>query len=99
LPPEASEWGDHQEDTMRKLLLVNLAVAALGAGALMTDRADATTLGAAAGLRSAVDGAAPIEEVAYWRYRHHRRHVFYPYAYRSYAFYPRRHHHRRYWRY
>jgi len=79
---------------MRKLLLVNIAVAALGAGALMADRADATTFGAAAGLRSAVDGAAPIEEVQYWRYRHHRRHVYYPY-YRSYAFYPRHH---RYWR-
>ena len=80
---------------MRKLLLVNIAVAALGAGALMPDRADATTLGTAAGLRSAVDGAAPIEEVQYWRYRHHRRHAYYPYAYRSYAFYPRHH---RYWR-
>ena len=77
---------------MRKLLLVNIAVAALGAGALMADRADATTFGAAAGLRSAVDGAAPIENVQYWRYRHHRRHF-----YRSYAFYPR-FHHRRYWR-
>jgi len=98
LPPEASEWGDHQEDTMRKLLLVNIAVAALGAAALMPGRADATTLGTAAGLRSAVDGAAPIEEVTYWRYRHHRRHAFYPYAYNSYAFYPRRHHHRH-WRY
>jgi hypothetical protein len=43
---------------MRKLL-VTIAVAALGAGALMMpDRADATTLGTAAGLRSAVDGAA-----------------------------------------
>ena len=78
--PEASEWGDHQEDTMRKLLLVNIAVAAVGAAALMPGRADATTLGTAAGLRSAVDGAAPIEEVTYWRYRHHRRHAFYPYA-------------------
>ena len=84
---------------MRKLL-VTIAVAALGAGALMMpDRADATTLGTAAGLRSAVDGAAPIEEVQYWRYRHHRRHAFYPYAYNSYAFYPRRHHHHRHWRY
>ena len=68
LPPEASEWGDHQEDTMRKLLLVNIAVAALGATALMAGRADATTLGSAAGLRSAVDSAAPIEEVTHWRY-------------------------------
>ena len=71
--PEASNWEDNQEDTMRKLLLVNIAVAALGAAALMPGRADATTLGTAAGLRSAVDGAAPIEEVQYWRYRHHRR--------------------------
>ena len=77
---------------MRKLLLVNLAVAALGVGALLPGHADATTLGAAAGLRLAVDGAAPIENVQYWRYRHHRRHF-----YRSYAFYPRFHH--RYWRY
>jgi len=101
LPPEASEWGDHQEDTMRKLLFVNIAVAALGAAALMPGRADATTLGTAAGLRSAVDGAAPIEQVQYWRYRYHRRHAFYPYRhhfYRSYAFYPRRFHHRH-WRY
>ena len=81
---------------MRKLLFVNIAVAALGAAALMPDSADATTLSTAAGLRSAVDGAAPIEQVQYWRYRHHRRHVYYPY-YRSYAFYPRFHHHR-YWR-
>ena len=83
---------------MRKLL-VTIAVAALGAGALMMpDRADATTLGTAAGLRSAVDGAAPIEEVQYWRYRHHRRHAYYPYqyGYGSYAYYPGRHH--RYWR-
>jgi hypothetical protein len=76
---------------MRKLLLVNLAVAALGVGALLPGHADATTLGAAAGLRSAVDGAAPIENVQYWRYRHHR------HFYRSYAFYPR-YHHRWYWR-
>jgi hypothetical protein len=81
---------------MRRLLLVNIAVAALGAGALMADRADATTLGTAAGLRSAVDGAASIEQVQYWRYRHHRRYGYYPY-YRSYAFYPRFRHHR-YWR-
>jgi hypothetical protein len=83
---------------MRKLLLVNIAVAALGAAMLMPGRADATTLGTSAGLRSAVDEAAPIQEVQYWRYRHHRRHVIYPYAYNSYAFYPRRHH-RRHWRY
>jgi hypothetical protein len=83
---------------MRKFLIVNIAVAALGAAALMPGRADATTLGTAAGLRSAVDGAAPIEEVAYWRYRHHRRHAYYPYRhYRSYAFFPRRFHHRH-WR-
>ena len=94
--PEASNWEDNQEDTMRKLLLVNIAVAALGAAALMPGRADATTLGTAAGLRSAVDGAAPIEEVQYWRYRHHRRHLGYGPVFRSYAFYPR--HHRRHYR-
>lgn len=92
---------------MRKLLLVNIAVAALGAGAVMTDRADATTLGTAAGLRSAVDGVAPIEEITYWGYRYHRRHAYFPwygyrsygyypyrYGYRSYAYYPRRFYHR-----
>jgi len=80
---------------MRKLLLVNIAVAALGAAALMPGRADATTLGAAAGLRSAVDSVAPVEEVQ-WRYRYHRRHAYYPYRYgfRSYGYYPRH----RYWR-
>jgi hypothetical protein len=85
---------------MRKLLLVNMAVAALAAGALMPDRANATTLGTAAGLRSAVDGAGPIQEVTYWRYRYHRRHAYYPYRYgfRSYAYYPQRFHHRH-WRY
>ena len=84
---------------MRRLLLVNIAVAAIGAAALMPGRADATTLGTAAGLRSAVDGVAPVEQVQYWRYRYHRRHAYYPYryGYRSYAYYPR-YHHRRYWR-
>ena len=82
---------------MRKLLLVNIAVAALATGALMSDRALATTFSPAAGARSAVDGAGPIEEVQYWRYRHHRRHLgLYPYESRSYAFYPR--HHRRHYR-
>ena len=81
---------------MRRFLFVNIAVAALGAATLMPGRADATPLGSAAGLRSAVDDTAPIQEVQYWRYRHHRRHAYYPY-YRSYAFYPRFRHHR-YWR-
>ena len=82
---------------MRKLLLVNMAVAALATGALMSDRAQATTFGNAAGLRSAVDGAGPIEQVTYWSWRHHhRRHAYYPYRpeFRAYAFYPRRFHHR-----
>ena len=83
---------------MRKLLLVNIAVAALATGALMPDRAQATTLGAAAGLSSAVEGAAPIEEVGYGGWRHHRRHFGrYGYGFRSYAFYPRRFHHRSYY--
>ena len=84
---------------MRKLLLVNIAVAALATGALMPDRADATTLGTTAGLRSAADGAGPIEQVTYgYGYgRYHRRHYGYGYGYgfRSYAFYPPRFHHRR----
>jgi hypothetical protein len=92
---EASEY--HQEDTMRKLLLVNIAVAALATGALTSGSAQATTLGAAAGLRSAVDGAGPIEQVQYWRWRHHHRHYGY-YGFRSYAFYPRRHHRSYYYR-
>jgi hypothetical protein len=79
---------------MRKLLVVNIAVAALAAGALMSNRADAATLGATAGLRSAIDSAGPVEQVQYWRWRHHRRHYGY-YGYRSYAFYPWRFHHRR----
>ena len=78
---------------MRKLLLVNIAVAALAAGALMPDRADATTLGTAAGLRSAVDAAGPVGQVQYWRWRHHHRRFFH-----SYAFYPRYHHRRHFYR-
>src|SRR6266704_3137372 len=74
--PEASNWEDNQEDTMRKLLLVNIAAAVLATGALISDRAQATTLGTAAGLRSAADGAGPIEQVGDWGYRrHHRRHL------------------------
>jgi len=79
---------------MRKLLLVNIAVAALATGALISDRAQATTFSAAAGARSAVDGAGPIEEVQYWRYRHHRRHFGYGPRFRAFAFYPRFHHRR-----
>jgi len=81
---------------MRKLLLVNIAVATLASGALMSGSAQATTLGAAAGLRSAVDGAGPVEQVQYWRWRHHRYYGYY--GPRSYAFYPR-YHHRRYFYY
>jgi len=79
---------------MRKLLLINIAVATLAAGALTP--AGATPLGSAAGLRSAVDGAGPVEQVQYWRWRHHHRRHFYGYGYgfRSYAFYPRYHHRR-----
>jgi hypothetical protein len=49
---------------MRKLLLINMAVATLAAGALMSDRAEATTLGGSAGARTATEGASSIEEVA-----------------------------------
>jgi len=83
---------------MRKLLLVNIAAAVLATGALISDRAQATTLGATAGLRSAVDGAGPVEQVQYWRWRHHRRHYGYRYGFRSYAYYPYRFHHRRHFR-
>ena len=83
---------------MRKLLLVNIAAAVLATGALMSDRAQATTFGAAAGLSSAVEGVGPVEQVQYWRWRHHRRHYGYGYGFRSYAFYPRRHHRSYYYR-
>ena len=79
---------------MRKLLLVNIAAAVLATGALLSDRAQATTFGAAAGLNSAVEGAGPVEQVQYWRWRHHRRHFGYRYGFRTYAFYPRFHHRR-----
>jgi hypothetical protein len=78
---------------MRKFLVVNIAVAALAAGALMSGRADATTLGTAAGLRSAIDNAGPVEQVQYWRWRHHRRFGYGP-RFRAFAFYPRFHHRR-----
>lgn len=83
---------------MRKILLVNLAAAAVifSSGALLPNRADATMLGAAAGVRSAVETANPTEEVRYRR--HFRRHAF---RYRAFAFHPRFHHrrffHRRWW--
>jgi hypothetical protein len=83
---------------MRKLLLVNIAVAALASGALMSGSAQATTLGATAGLRSAVDGAGQVEQVQYWRWRHHR-HWGYGPRFRAYAFYPRFHHRRHFYRY
>jgi hypothetical protein len=83
---------------MRKLLLVNIAAAVLATGALMSDRAQATTFGTAAGLNSAIEGAGPVEQVQYWRWRHHRRHYGYGYGFRSYAFYPRFHHRRHFYR-
>jgi len=80
---------------MRKILLANLAAAAVifSSGALLPNRANATPLDAAAGVRSTIDVASPIQEVRYYR-RHFRHH-------RIFAFYPRRHfyrhHHRRWW--
>ena len=84
-----------KENMMRKILLANLAAAAVifSTGALMPNRANAMPLDAAAGVRSAVEVANPIQEVRYYR-RHFRHH-------RVFAFYPRRHffrhHYRRSW--
>ena len=84
---------------MRNLLLINMAAVALAAGTLMSDRAQATTLGASAGARSAVEAASPVEGVAYYYRRYHRHHAYYPYRhrFRAYGFYPHRFHHRRSW--
>jgi hypothetical protein len=68
--------------TMRKLLLASMAVATLAAGALTTDRAEATPLAAAAGARTATEGAGPIEQVAYRWPHHHRHHYGYGNRYR-----------------
>jgi hypothetical protein len=70
---------------MRKLLLVNMAVAALAAGALTSDRASATTLGASAGARAAEGAGSPIEAVTYYP-RYKRPYAFYPYKYPYHAY-------------
>lgn len=66
---------------MRKLLLLNMAVATLAAGALTSDRAEATTLAGLAGARTATEGASPIEQVACrhpgCHHRHHRHYGYY----------------------
>ncbi len=63
---------------MRKLLIVNMAMAALAAGALTPDRAQATTLAGSAGARTAIEDASPIEEVASPRYPRPPRRYGYP---------------------
>jgi len=80
---------------MRNILLANLAAAAVifSTGALLPNRANATPLDAAAGARSAVDVASPIEEV-----RYHRRHFRHHARFRAFAFHPRRHFRHRYYR-
>src|SRR5262249_61517087 len=61
----AGEDSSIQENTMRKILLVNLAAAAVmfSAGALLPNRADATMLGAAAGLPFAAGAVNPTKRV------------------------------------
>jgi hypothetical protein len=76
--------------TMRKLLIVSMAVATLAAGALASDRAAATPLAAAAGTQTAIEGAGPIEQVSYRWPHHHRRHYYYGNRYR-YGYVPYRH--------
>jgi hypothetical protein len=62
---------------MRKLLIVNMAVATLAAGTLTSDRAQATTFAGSAGARTAIEGASPLEEIAR-RYPPRPRHYGYP---------------------
>jgi hypothetical protein len=82
---------------MRKVLLANVVVATLAAGALTSDCAEATPLAASAGAGTATEGASPIEQVAYRRYHHHRhyghhhRHHHYGYHRHRYGYVPYRH--------
>jgi hypothetical protein len=73
---------------MRKIALAFAAVAMLSAGSLITNPAEATTLGTSAGMRLAVDAVQPAEQVHYRYYPRRYRYGFYP-RFRAYAFYPR----------
>jgi hypothetical protein len=72
---------------MWKLLIANMAVATLAAGALTFDRAEAATLAGSVGARIAIEDASPIEEVAhrYPRPRHRYGYVRYPFGYKPYS--------------
>jgi len=76
---------------MRKIALGIAAVAALAAGPLLQNRAEATTLGTSAGLRVAVDANHPAEDVTYYGYKHRYHH-----AYRHYGYYGHRPYYRQY---
>jgi hypothetical protein len=71
---------------MRKLLLVNMAVAMLAAGVPTPDRAEAATLPGSAAAGTAIE-AALIEEVAHRnpRPRHRYGSIKYPYGYKPYS--------------
>jgi hypothetical protein len=72
---------------MRKLLLVNLAVAALAVGTSTPDRAKAAPLAVTSGARTAIGSAGPVEENSY-RYprpRHRYGYIKYPYGHKPYA--------------
>ena len=59
---------------MLKIALGIAAVAALAAGPLFQNRAEATTLGTSAGLRVAIDANQPVEDVTYYGYGYRRGH-------------------------
>jgi hypothetical protein len=82
---------------MRKIALAFAAVAMLSAGSLITNRAEATTLGTSAGMRLAVDAVQPAEQVHYRYYPRRHRYGFYP-RFRAYAFYPRPYYYAPYYR-
>jgi hypothetical protein len=87
---------------MLKIALATAAVAMLSASTIMSNRAEATTLGASAGVRAAVDTVHPVEQVTYRYYRrHHFAYRVYPRvrvypSFRAYAYYPPRPFYRRY---
>ena len=72
---------------MRKLILTIAAAAALLTPGILTNRADAMTIGTPAGLRGAIDDVAMTDQVRWWRY--HRRCWG---CYRSYAWWGPRYH-------
>jgi hypothetical protein len=72
---------------MSKLLLVNMAAAALAVVTPTPDRAKAAPLAVTSGARTAIDGAGAVEEISY-RYprpRHRYGYIKYPYGYKPYT--------------